>query len=192
MSSSCHTLDWHDQLLIQANSQVTDVMLLALPIPTLISLQTPWRTKLRVYIICALGLFIITITVIRLPINALHASVQANRTTWASTELLAAAIAVNAPILYGAINRWRRSKNSSYGYGYGYSSHPGATHTVRSSARPPNTLHDDDEGPILSPHCQTSVSSGFAAQSCEDGIIMKTIEVSYNKAGNAADRPRID
>jgi hypothetical protein len=74
-------------------------MLLALPFPKLSSLQTPWRTKVRLYILYALGLFIITITIIRLPISAMHAAVQPNRTTWASTELLAAAIVVNAPVL---------------------------------------------------------------------------------------------
>lgn len=70
-------------------------MLLALPLPTLFSLQTPWRTKFRLYIICALGLFIVAITIIRLPINHLNAAVQANRTTWASTELLTAALVVS-------------------------------------------------------------------------------------------------
>lgn len=106
-------------------------MLLILPIPSLISLQTPWRLKLRLYILCTLGLFIIAVTVIRLPINALNASVQANRTTWASTELLAAAIAVNAPTLYGAYNSWRRARN---GIGSSAYSLPG-----QSASRPVNT-----------------------------------------------------
>lgn len=163
-------------------------MLLALPVPTLMSLQTPWQTKLRLYTLCALGLFIVAITVIRLPINSLNASIQANRTTWASTELLAAAIAVNGPILYGAINHWRRrSKSGSYAYAYGHGSRPGNMHTMGNPARSPQAPHDDDEGPIL---CQTSVSSGFVTRDCEDGIIMKTIEVSCDKtdlvnAGNS-------
>lgn len=106
-------------------------MLLILPIPSLTSLQTPWRLKLRLYILCTLGLFIIAVTVIRLPINALNASVQANRTTWASTELLAAAIAVNAPTLYGAYNSWRRARN---GIGSSACSLPG-----QSASRPVNT-----------------------------------------------------
>lgn len=157
-------------------------MLLALPVPTLMSLQTPWRTKLRLYTLCALGLFIVAITVIRLPINSLNASVQANRTIWASTELLAAAIAVNAPILYGAINHWRRrSRNGSYTYAYGYGSHLGNMHTVENPPRTQRAISDDDEGPILIPHCQTNVSSGSVTRDCENGIIMKTIEVSFDK-----------
>jgi hypothetical protein len=85
----------------------TDLLLLALPLPTLFSLQTPWKRKLRLMLICTLGIFIVAITVIRLPINALNASVQANRTVWASTELLTAAIVANAPTLYGAVNKAR-------------------------------------------------------------------------------------
>ncbi|KAH6621826.1 hypothetical protein C7974DRAFT_211661 [Boeremia exigua] len=162
---------------------VTDFMLLALPIPTLLSLQTPWRTKLRLCTICMLGLFIIVITIIRLPINSLHAAVQANRSIWASTELLAAAIAVNAPTLYGAINRWRRRpEKGSHGSRSRQTPFSG-TRTVGSYARPlPRTDDDDDEGLILSPGFQATVSSGFAARNCEDGIIMKTIEVSYDEA----------
>jgi hypothetical protein len=166
---------------------MTDVMLLALPVPTLMSLQTPLQTKLRLYTLCALGLFIVAITVIRLPINALNASVQANRTTWASTELLAAAIAANAPILYGAINHWRRrSKNGSYAYAYGHGSCPGNTRTVGNHSKSQQAPHNDEEGPIL---CQTSVSSGFVTRNCDDGIIMKTIEASCDRTDrvNAGD-----
>lgn len=138
-------------------------MLLALPVPTLISLQTPWRTKLRLFTICALGLFIIAITIIRLPINALHATVQANRTTWASTELLAAAIAVNAPVLYGGINHWqRRSKNETNGS----NSRPGIfknSYLARSSEG--RTDFHDDEGPILNTNCESGVTSEAALKS---------------------------
>ncbi|PNS21588.1 hypothetical protein CAC42_947 [Sphaceloma murrayae] len=120
----------------------TDVMLLILPIPSLISLQTPWRLKLRLYALCTLGLFIIAITVIRLPINALNATVQANRTTWASTELLAAAIAVNAPTLYGAYNNWRRLRNGIVSSAY--------TMPGQSASRRPNsaTISDSRFGHI--------------------------------------------
>lgn len=85
----------------------TDLMLLLLPLPTLFSLQTPWKRKVRLTLICTLGIFIIAITVIRLPINAISADSQANRTVWASTELLTAAIVANAPTLYGAVNKIR-------------------------------------------------------------------------------------
>ncbi|KAF2820544.1 hypothetical protein CC86DRAFT_304707 [Ophiobolus disseminans] len=166
---------------------VTDIMLLALPLPTLISLQTPWRTKLRLFTICALGLFIIAITIIRLPINHLNAAVQANRSTWASTELLTAAIAVNAPTLYGAFNHWRRrSKNTTYGS----ASHPGnfsSTRAISSSLKPmhPNGDPYSDEQSMLYTQFQTSVGSAGVVQDgpLQEGIILKTMEVSHNDMG---------
>jgi hypothetical protein len=85
----------------------TDLMLLLLPLPALFSLKTPWRRKFRLLLICTLGIFIVAVTVIRLPINSLNATVQSNRTAWASTELLIAAVVANAPALYSAVNRIR-------------------------------------------------------------------------------------
>ncbi|KAF4548456.1 Hypothetical protein D9617_28g065620 [Elsinoe fawcettii] len=174
----------------------TDVMLLILPIPSLISLQTPWRLKLRLYILCTLGLFIIAVTVIRLPINALNASVQANRTTWASTELLAAAIAVNAPTLYGAYNSWRRSREGLGSSAYSLPGHsasrpvPGShtgnsrlgqlSHLGRSRKIP-----DEEDEVVLNmemrnKRSETSMSNVTSRSDSEErpgGVITKTREV---------------
>lgn len=172
-------------------------MLLALPIPTLVSLQTPWRTKMRLYILCALGLFIIAVTAIRLPINTEHAAVQANRSIWASTELLTAAIVVNAPPLYGAFNNWRRGLKS--GMYASNSHHVNSSHpfTVGSTARSkhshritnPSGVYDegDDDELMLRAHCQTSVTSGSTTQEGQnqEGVILKTIKVSYDELGSA-------
>jgi hypothetical protein len=166
-------------------------MLLALPLPALMSLQTPWRTKLRLYSLCSLGIFIIAITIIRLPINAINATVQANRTTWASTELLAAAIVVNAPILYGSINRWRHQR---HGNSRTLTSRTGvslAIHALGSSdrARQPHSmiseLSDDDRW-MLGKHCRAPTTPESLAQEhqCQDGIILRTIQVSYHGAAS--------
>jgi hypothetical protein len=156
-------------------------MLLVLPVPALASLRTPWRTKIRLFILFALGAFIIAITIIRLPINAMHAAVQANRSIWASTELLAAAIVVNAPILYGSLNLWRqRLRDRSHGSKSrtGGSSDPrtlGGTGRTRHSTKAVRTSYDDDQL-VLRTHCETSITS---EGSCQDprnpeGIMMKT------------------
>ncbi|KAL2886359.1 pth11-like integral membrane [Ceratocystis lukuohia] len=93
---------------------VTDFMLLLLPIPLLIGLQANARLKLQLSVLFTLGIFIIAITVIRLPINSLNQSLQSSRTTWASTELFTSAVVVNAPTLYGFWNKRRQaSKNAS-------------------------------------------------------------------------------
>ncbi|KKF95399.1 hypothetical protein CFO_g2259 [Ceratocystis platani] len=89
-------------------------MLLLLPIPLLIGLQANARLKLQLSVLFTLGIFIIAITVIRLPINSLNQSLQSSRTTWASTELFTSAVVVNAPTLYGFWNKRRQaSKNAS-------------------------------------------------------------------------------
>ncbi|UQC91447.1 uncharacterized protein CLUP02_16982 [Colletotrichum lupini] len=96
---------------------VTDFMLLVLPLPLVFSLKTPWQRKIQLYALFTLGVFIIAITVIRLPINITNKDSQINRTTWASTELLTAAIVVNAPTLYGLWNKRRQAKSSSKSHG---------------------------------------------------------------------------
>ncbi|GJD01291.1 Pth11-like integral membrane protein [Colletotrichum higginsianum IMI 349063] len=98
---------------------VTDFMLLVLPLPLVFSLKTPWQRKVQLYALFTLGVFIIAITVIRLPINITNKDSQINRSTWASTELLTAAIVVNAPTLYGLWNKRRQTKSSANTYGVG-------------------------------------------------------------------------
>lgn len=97
-------------------------MLLVLPIPLVVSLKTPWQRKIQLYALFTLGIFIIAITVIRLPININNKDLQTNRTTWASTELLTAAIVVNAPTIYGMWNKRRQKKSS------GKSTNPSGLH----------------------------------------------------------------
>lgn len=166
-------------------------MLLVLPLPTLMSLQTPWRKKIRLYVLCALGMFIIAITVIRLPINALNATVQANRTTWASTELLTAAIVVNAPTLYGAFNNLRRKSqagnSASKSYHDEYSNTRAFSQSARNrlSHRPTgsNEPDDDDDEVMLRVQRQPSAGSGGTAPELQDQewISMKSSGLSHSE-----------
>jgi hypothetical protein len=136
-------------------------MLLVLPIPTLINLKASWRLKIRLCLLCALGLLIIAVTVIRLPINSLNATLQTNRTTWASTELVTSAIVANAPIIYGAFRKWRQGPGDTTAdvkESYGDSSYRSGTWRLRdlnfrsvnpevswSPSGPNNKLEDDEE-----------------------------------------------
>jgi hypothetical protein len=96
---------------------VTDVMLLAVPVPLFFSLNTSWKSKLRLYTLFTLGIFIVAVTVIRLPINSMNKDSQVSRTTWASTELLTATIVVNAPTLYGLWNKRKQTTGYSHSHG---------------------------------------------------------------------------
>ncbi|KOS40466.1 hypothetical protein ACN38_g8649 [Penicillium nordicum] len=99
---------------------ITDIMLIALPIPILVLVKRSAMQKFQLAILFSIGLFIVAITIARLPQNARNPTAQVNRTTWASVELLAAAIVANAPVLYGLLKGHReRSKNAA--------SEPGST-----------------------------------------------------------------
>ncbi|KAK4862746.1 hypothetical protein LT330_002879 [Penicillium expansum] len=114
---------------------ITDVMLIALPIPVLVIVKRSVVEKIQLAILFAVGLFIVAITIARLPQNAKNSTVQVNRTTWASVELLAAAIVANAPVLYGLLKgQKKKSKQAASGTGSTGPSWPG--HQKRSANEP--------------------------------------------------------
>lgn len=105
-------------------------MLMILPLPILIKWRQSFRQyvkttsslsrclltlhsrKVQIMILLTLGVFIIAITIVRLPQNHSKAYAQVNRTTWASTELFVAAFAVNAHTLYSLRRRTTKTSNS--------------------------------------------------------------------------------
>ncbi|KAJ6180253.1 hypothetical protein N7519_010714 [Penicillium mononematosum] len=110
------------QLIVLVSSGVlnviTDIMLIALPIPILVLVKRSIIEKIQLAALFAVGLFIVAITIARLPQNAKNSTAQVNRTTWASIELLAAAVVANAPVLYGLLKgQSERSKNAASGAG---------------------------------------------------------------------------
>ena len=119
---------------------LTDVMLLILPLPVVIAWDSAWRRKIKFYILFTLGIFVIVVTIVRLPINSLNKSSQVNRTTWATVELLTAAIVVNAPTLHGLWNA-SRQKSSTLQENSDRSDH--AMESWR--ARDPQTVNADSD-----------------------------------------------
>ncbi|GIJ90360.1 hypothetical protein Asppvi_009314 [Aspergillus pseudoviridinutans] len=105
---------------------ITDVMLIAMPIPILVVVKRSTVEKFQLMALFTVGLFIVAITIARLPQNTKNATEQVNRTTWASIELLAAAIVANAPVLYGLLKGTRqKSKYAAAGAGSAAPSWPG-------------------------------------------------------------------
>ncbi|OKO98435.1 hypothetical protein PENSUB_9111 [Penicillium subrubescens] len=105
---------------------ITDVMLIAMPIPILVLVKRSTSEKFQLAALFTVGLFIVAITIARLPQNAKNATAQVNRTTWASVELLAAAVVANAPVLYGLLKGQRqKSKYIASGAGSAGPSWPG-------------------------------------------------------------------
>jgi hypothetical protein len=68
--------------------------------PALLEIRRSFPAKLRLFTLFSLGIFLVVITVIRLPLNFDHGMAQVNRTTWASVEAFTAAFVANIPTLY--------------------------------------------------------------------------------------------
>lgn len=68
--------------------------------PALFEIRRSFPAKLRLFSLFSLGIFLVVITVIRLPLNLNHGMYQVNRTTWASVESFVAAFVANIPTLY--------------------------------------------------------------------------------------------
>jgi hypothetical protein len=88
--------------------------------------KTPRR--LQLVGLFSLGLVVVVVTIVRLPLNYSNGTVQVNRTTWASTEALAAALVANIPTIY-TLRRARQVGPNSGTVGTGITS--GSIHLSR-------------------------------------------------------------
>ncbi|KAH7149001.1 hypothetical protein B0J13DRAFT_550454 [Dactylonectria estremocensis] len=99
------------ELFVMASLNIlTDVMLLTFPFLLFTHFQTSWKLKLRLFALFTLGVFIVIITIVRLPITRENRESQPDRSMWTSTEMFVATIVVNAPTIYGLWNNLRRRK----------------------------------------------------------------------------------
>ncbi|KAH6974363.1 hypothetical protein BKA56DRAFT_591237 [Ilyonectria sp. MPI-CAGE-AT-0026] len=99
------------ELIVVASLNIfTDVMLLTFPFLLFTHFNTSWKLKLRLFALFTLGVFIIIITIVRLPITRHNRQSQPDRSMWTSTEMFVATFVVNAPTIYGLWNNLRRQK----------------------------------------------------------------------------------
>ncbi|KAE9366783.1 hypothetical protein N431DRAFT_495177 [Stipitochalara longipes BDJ] len=87
-------------IILGALNIFTDILLIILPMPALFEIRRSFPAKLRLFGLFSIGIFLVVITVIRLPLNFDHGMYQVNRTTWASVESFGAAFVANIPTLY--------------------------------------------------------------------------------------------
>ncbi|KAI5803683.1 hypothetical protein EDC01DRAFT_465251 [Geopyxis carbonaria] len=83
----------------------TDVILLAIPLPLVFAARMPVIRKLQLLLLFCVSIFVIGITVIRMPIIIGSTSLQQARTLWASIECFAAALVANAPMFNAMLRR---------------------------------------------------------------------------------------
>lgn len=92
---------------------ITDILLVAFPIPIVLRSQIPLKRKLSLVCLFSFSVALIVITGLRIPYVILHHGRQQYRTVWASIEILASAAVSNAIIL-GTFVKDRGVKKNKY------------------------------------------------------------------------------
>ncbi|KAH7379948.1 hypothetical protein BKA64DRAFT_736545 [Cadophora sp. MPI-SDFR-AT-0126] len=85
---------------VGVSNMFTDLMLIFLPIPVLITVRLSVVKKLQLGFLFSIGFMIIIITAIRIPFTVGSKSSETFRITWTTGEFLAATFVANAPKLY--------------------------------------------------------------------------------------------
>jgi hypothetical protein len=99
-------------------NMVTDIMLIALPLPQLIKIKRPLIAKIRLIVLFLVGLTIVAVTLTRLLMNLVLFNRAGQSHDVANVELFFEAFVANAPTIYGLlhIERRQRSKYESHSY----------------------------------------------------------------------------
>ncbi|KAG0634749.1 hypothetical protein HOY80DRAFT_894354 [Tuber brumale] len=94
---------------------LTDAALILIPLPLVFRSRLPIMRKIQLSLLFSVGMFVVSITIIRMPVIVGGGSLQKARTLWASIECLAACIVANAPVL-NSLLRQKAKKPSSNEY----------------------------------------------------------------------------
>ena len=117
---------------------VTDVLLIAFPIPIIMQSGQNWKRKFQLTTLFSLSVIMIAVTGTRMPEVISHLGRQQYRTVWASAEILASTAVSNCVVL-GAFLRDKGSKKNKYRAQSTTDSMDRASNTRR-----PNHRHDTE------------------------------------------------
>ncbi|RMY66145.1 hypothetical protein D0863_08640 [Hortaea werneckii] len=92
---------------------ITDILLVAFPIPIVLRSGQTWKRKLQLGSLFSLSVIMIALTVTRMEEVIEHRGRQQYRTVWASCEILASAVVSNAVIL-GSFLRDKGTKRNKW------------------------------------------------------------------------------
>ncbi|EMD00467.1 hypothetical protein BAUCODRAFT_99708 [Baudoinia panamericana UAMH 10762] len=92
---------------------ITDILLIAFPIPIVIRSGQNWRRKTQLAILFSLSAIMIAVTATRIPMVIAKDGRQQYRTVWASCEILAST-AVSNGIIIGSFLRDKGTKKNKY------------------------------------------------------------------------------
>jgi hypothetical protein len=91
-------------------SMVTDLMLIALPLPQLIKMRQPLMAKIRLIVLFSVGLTIVAVTLTRLLMNLVFLHRMGQSHNVANVEIFFAAFVANAPTIYGLLQIEARNR----------------------------------------------------------------------------------
>ncbi|KAA8912987.1 hypothetical protein FN846DRAFT_903128 [Sphaerosporella brunnea] len=86
-------------LTMGAMNIATDICLMIIPLPLVLGAKLPTLRKLQLLFLFSVSLFIICITVVRMPVIIGNRAMQRTRSLWASIEVMVACLVANAPVL---------------------------------------------------------------------------------------------
>lgn len=92
---------------------ITDLLLVAFPVPIILTAHMPWKRKLRLVVLFCLSLILVAITCFRVPSVIAHDGAQPYRSLLASLDILAAT-AVSNMVVIGSFVRDRGVKKLKY------------------------------------------------------------------------------
>ncbi|KAK3714273.1 hypothetical protein LTR37_007859 [Vermiconidia calcicola] len=92
---------------------ITDILLIAFPIPIILQSGQTWKRKLQLTSLFSLSIILILVTAFRIPMIVDHRGRQQYRTVWASAEILTSTVVSNAVII-GSFLRDKGTKRNKY------------------------------------------------------------------------------
>lgn len=92
-------------------NMVTDITLIALPLPQLIKMRQPLMTKIRLVVLFSVGLTIVAVTLTRLLMNEVLLHRQGQSHNVANVEIFFAAFVADAPTIYGLLHVKARNRS---------------------------------------------------------------------------------
>lgn len=122
---------------------VTDVLLVAFPIPIVLRSGQSWKRKFQLASLFSLSIVMIGITASRVPEVIKHRGQQQYRTVWASCEILASAAVSNAVILGSFLRDKGTKKNKYRTHSMADSIERASVRRVMSNPRHANTSDED-------------------------------------------------
>ncbi|KAI5841210.1 hypothetical protein BZA05DRAFT_333598 [Tricharina praecox] len=90
----------------------TDICLMVIPLPLIFRVRLPVFRKVQLALLFCVSFFVISITVIRMPIIVGNGVAQKSRTLWASIEVMTACFVANAPVFNSFMHTVRNRRRS--------------------------------------------------------------------------------